>query len=248
MMRALLMTIAIASTAAAPAVAQTTVKDHIDAMRHLRLGQENQRAEKWDLAEREFRAAADLEPPLEMAHYGLGQVYMATKRYPGAIQAYLACRQAFLSNVSRSAGDELAAQRRLDDQIQALEEERVLLNTGRVTAMLSSGPVELDRRIADLRSRRFHDTKDVPPVPSWISIALGSAYFRAGAMADAEREYRAALVVDPKLGEAHNNLAVVCMLTGRYPEADAEIKAAEKAGFRVNPQLKEDLKKASARR
>ena len=43
----------------------------------------------------------------------------------------------------------------------------------------------------------------------------------------------------------HNNLAVVYMQTGRLAEADAEIKAAEKTGFRVNPQLKEDLKKAS---
>jgi len=38
------------------------------------------------------------------------------------------------------------------------------------------------------------------------------------------------------------------MLTGRYSEADGEIKAAEKAGFKINPRLKEDLKKASARR
>ena len=38
------------------------------------------------------------------------------------------------------------------------------------------------------------------------------------------------------------------MLTGRYGEAEQEIKAAEKSGFKVNPQLKEDLKKASARR
>jgi hypothetical protein len=37
------------------------------------------------------------------------------------------------------------------------------------------------------------------------------------------------------------------MLTQRYAEANSEIKAAEKSGFRVNPQLKEDLKKASAR-
>ena len=75
------------------------------------------------------------------------------------------------------------------------------------------------------------------------SLALGSAYFRSDALPDAEREYRAAIEVDPKLGEAHNNLAVVYMQTGRHAEADAEIKVAEKAGFRVNPQLKEDSKK-----
>jgi len=247
-MRALMTTIAIAWGLSAPAAAQPTVKDHIEAMKHLRLGQENQRAEKWDLAEREFRAAVDLEPPLEMAHYGLGQVYMATKRYPAAVQAYLNCREALVANMARDVHNDLLAERRLEDQIQALEDERTAINTGRVTPMLSSGAIELDRRIQDLRTRRFHEARTAPVVPTWISIALGSAYFRAGAMADAEREYRAAIDVDPKLGEAHNNLAVVFMLTGRFADAEQEIKAAEKAGFRVNPQLKEDLKKAAAKR
>ncbi len=54
-------------------------------------------------------------------------------------------------------------------------------------------------------------------------------------MADAEREYRAASKVEPKLGEAHNNLAVVLVLTGRLDDAEREMKAAEKAGFRVSP-------------
>ena len=45
-----------------------------------------------------------------------------------------------------------------------------------------------------------------------------------------------------------NNLAARYLQTGRVPQAETEIKAAEKAGFRVNPQLKEDVKKALARR
>ena len=106
----------------------------------------------------------------------------------------------------------------------------------------------LDRRIAEMKDARQRTTSGPEQTPAWISLALGSAYFRAGAMADAEREYRAAIGVDPKLGEAHNNLAVVFMLTGRFADAEQEIKAAEKSGFRVNPQLKEDLKKAAARR
>src|SRR5262249_50735866 len=148
-----------------------------------------------------------------------GQVYMATKRYPAAVQAYVGCRDAFTANVARDVHNDLLAQRVLDDQIQVLEEERILLNTSRTTAMLSSGPIELERRINDLNARRFHEARAVPETPTWITIALGGAYFRNGAMADAEREYRAALAVDPKLGEAHNNLAVVCMLTGRFAEA-----------------------------
>jgi tetratricopeptide (TPR) repeat protein len=222
-------------------------RDHLDAMRHLRLGQENMHAEQWDKAEAEFQSALKLEPSLEMAHYGLGQVYMATKRYPEAVKAYLGCRDAFASNTARRATNDLQAQRALDDEIRSLEDEKTLLVSGRVTPMTSGGPIDLDRRISDLKSRRFRDAKAVPGTPAWISLALGSAYFRGGSMADAEREYLEALKADPKLGEAHNNLAVVYMLTGRYPQADAEIKAAEKSGFRVNPQLKQDLKKATER-
>jgi tetratricopeptide (TPR) repeat protein len=245
MMRILIIVVAIlfvVSTAGAQ-----PSKDHLDAMRHLRLGQENMHAEQWDKAEAEFQSAIKLEPALEMAHYGLGQVYMATKRYPDAVRAYLACRGAFESNTARRATNDLDAQRALDDQIRSLEDEKTLLVSGRVKAMTSGGPIDLDRRISDLKARRFHESKAMPDTPAWISIALGSAYFRSGAMPDAEREYVAAIKADPKLGEAHNNLAVVYMLTQRYAEANAEIKAAEKSGFRVNPQLKEDLKKASVR-
>jgi hypothetical protein len=48
------------------------------------------------------------------------------------------------------------------------------------------------------------------------------------------------------MGEAHNNLAVVCMLTGKLDEAQIEMKAAEASGFRVNPRFKEDLERAVA--
>jgi Tfp pilus assembly protein PilF len=234
-------------TAAAGAAQSAPSRDHLEALRHLRLGQENMHAEQWEKAEAEFHAAVKLEPSLEMGHYGLGQVYMNTKRFPEAVRAYLACRDAFTANTARRASNDMEAQRALDDEIRSLEEEKTLLVSGRVKAMMSSGPIDLDRRISDLKSRRFRDAKGVPDTPAWISIALGSAYFRSGSMMDAEREYLETVKADPKLGEAHNNLAVVYMLTHRYAEANAEIKAAEKSGFRVNPQLKDDLKKASAR-
>jgi Flp pilus assembly protein TadD len=79
-------------------------------------------------------------------------------------------------------------------------------------------------------------------LPPFILTALGGAYFRTGAFADAEREWRRAAVVDPSIGEIHNNLAVVCMLTGRYDEAEREIELAQKAGFTVPAKLKEDLR------
>src|SRR5436189_268789 len=69
------------------------------------------------------------------------------------------------------------------------------------------------RREADAS---FSLTSDAP---AFVSLALGSAYFRLGRMSEAEREYKATINTDPKAGEAHNNLAVVYMLTGRIDEA-----------------------------
>ena len=123
-------------------------------------------AEQWDKAEAEFKAAVKLEPTLEMAHYGLGQVYMNTKRFPAAVTAYLGCRDAFVANTARLASNDLAAQRQLDDQIRVLEDERTLQATGRVKAMLSGGPAELDRRISAMKASRFHDAKAMPGIPA----------------------------------------------------------------------------------
>ena len=60
-----------------------------------------------------------------------------------------------------------------------------------------------------------------------------------------DRAWEAAVQADPKLGEAHNNLAVYYLLSGRKAEAENAVKMAEKAGFKVNPQLKADIKKIS---
>ena len=225
-----------------PSLSPSPSREHLEALKHLRLGQDALRFEQFDRAETEFQAAIRFEPSLEMAHYGLGQVYMATKRYPASVRAYLGCREAFIvSNRQRALGD-LRAQMALDDQISAIEAQETAVAVGGG----SGQKFELDRTIADLRALQRRSTS-TSGIPAWISIALGSAYFRSGAIADAEREYRAALEADPKLGEAHNNLAVVCLQTGRYAEAQAEVTAAEKGGFRVNPQLKADIKRAMGR-
>jgi len=74
-------------------------------------------------------------------------------------------------------------------------------------------------------------------------LAIGSAHFRNGDRDSAGSAWEAAVQADPKLGEAHNNLAVYYMLSGRRADAETAVKNAEKAGFKVNPQLKADIKK-----
>ena len=99
-----------------------------------------------------------------------------------------------------------------------------------------------DDLVSQLERLRRRSRESTPEIPAFILTALGSGYFRTGAFAEAEREWRAAVAVDASIGEVHNNLAVVLMLTGRYDDAEREISLAEKAGFRVSPAFKEELK------
>jgi len=224
-----------------------TEKDKRDSRGHFQLGQVALHNEKYDEAEREFQTSITLDPSFELARYGLGQTYMATKRFKDAISAFIACRDVIHANNAIDATDETARQRRIDDNIVALEDQkRVYQQPGRNGGSPGAGNYlkQLDIQLGTLKEERHRPASPETATPGWLSLALGSAYFRIDDVANAEQEYRNAVTVTPKLGEAHNNLAVVLLTTGRAKEAAAELDAAEKAGYKVNPQLKEDVRAA----
>ncbi len=221
---------------------QLSERDQHAASQHFKRGMESLLGEKYDVAETEFKAAVAIDPLYDAAFYGLGQVYMATKRYPDALKAYLDSREAFKKATAAETLAGTESDRRLRDQIDALKDnERNMMRLGTG----NSAQTNIDQiraQIQQLESRKSRRSSAAPPpVPAGLSMAIGSAYFRLNDVANAEKEYKAAIEVNPNFGEAHSNLAVVYLVTGRAAEADAEVKAAEKAGFRVNPKLKEDI-------
>jgi len=219
-----------------------------EALRHYRNGQEALNTEHFAEAEQEFKEAIRLDPLLVAAHYGLGRTYMALKQYPDAVQAYVACRDAFHQEDANAMSNRQTADMRILGQIKALENDMVAAQraAGGGTAQNQRIQMAIDRneeQIRTLRSMMGRGQRGPAPTPHWLSLALGSAYFRIGDFPGAEREYRAALEAKSDLGEAHQNLAVVCMLTGRFDEAEQQVTLAEKAGFKVPQGLKNDIRK-----
>lgn len=212
------------------------------ALTHLKAGQEALARERYPEAEREFREAIRLNPRLELAHYGLGQVFMVTRRYKQAIDSFTICRDLFQHNTADNEDARASQQRRLDDQIQSKRDELRMLESGRIRTTMPGSVDRVRSELSQLERLRQRGRESIGTLPPFILTALGSAYFRSGAFLEAEREWRQALAADPNIGELHNNLAVVCMETGRYEEAEKEIRLAEKAGFRVSDGLKQELK------
>ena len=228
----------------AQAAAPVSEQAHREALDHYRAGQALLLAENLAPAEQEFRIAIKLDPLLVLAHYSLGQVYMGMKQYPDAVKAFIACRQAHLDIAALQASDSVRTYQRYDEEIRELRDSVRTIRSGVLKLQQPELSIlKLENRINDLENSKRRASSIPGEVPAELSLALGSAYFRSGALVDAQREYAAALKVNPRFGEAHNNLAVVLMLQGSLPEAGEHLKSAEKAGFQVNPQFKADLEK-----
>jgi len=242
--RIILAVLVIASSAASHGSQQLAdPQSRRQAVQFYRAGQAFFSAEKFDRAAEEFAKAAQKDPLFTLAHYQAGQSYMNLKRYASAIQAFQRCLEATRALYDLVETNRFAVEKQRDDDIrEARETARALQQSGH--ALLA---VRAEQHLADLEKQRTSMNRGFQP-PAEVLLSLGSAYFRNGDQAAAEAEWKAAVEVNPKLGEAHNNLAVVYMMTQRFDEANAAIRAAEKAGFRVNPQLKEDLRKAAASR
>jgi tetratricopeptide (TPR) repeat protein len=216
-----------------------------------KLGWEDMQSEKWERAAQSFQNAIDIDPLFEMPHYGLGRARMALKNYRGAIEAYVRCQGLYRAQAGKVFSTAQEAQRYRQDRLTEIDEQIRLLQTGPQTPqrMDMLRQIQNVRRDVQESMQRGNNMSIEATVPAWVSLALGSAYFRSGQLPDAEREYKAAIASDPRAGEAHNNLAVVYLETNRVTEAEASLKEAKKAGFKVNPQLEQAIKerKSSAR-
>ncbi|MCU1385179.1 MAG: hypothetical protein JWL71_3876 [Acidobacteria bacterium] len=213
-----------------------------EALQFYRIGQEFFTSEKFDRAAEEFSKATTKDPLFTLAHYQAGQSYMNLKRYASAIQAFQRCIESTRSLYGLAETNRFAVEKQRDDEVREMRETvKVLQQSGHQLLAMRA-----EQHLLDLDKQRSSLSTGYRP-PAEVLLSLGSAYFRNGDRDAAETEWKAAVEVNSKLGEAHNNLAVVYLQTGRVAEAEAAIKTAEKAGFRVNPQLKDDIKNASRR-
>lgn len=216
---------------------------------HFRAGFRALAEARWESARDEFSRAVDLDPRFAWAHYGLGRAQMGLKRYDEAVQTLRRCRDSFLESAALDEARAASADMLANDRMRELRDMLAFLELATNRFGSREGPGAQTRAMFDVENaiRRIQESRQrrvrPPAVPAEVLLALGSSYYRMGALQDAEREYRAALDGDGGLGEAHNNLAVVCLLTDRPEEAQASLQRARKAAFPVDPRLEREIRK-----
>jgi tetratricopeptide (TPR) repeat protein len=221
-------------------------KAQIEARQAYERGQALMRSESFEAAIPHFQTAIRLDPMFWMAHYELGQAHMALKRYPQAVTAYLGCRQAFERAALLSVEDQGTMEKLREDELREIKDSLHRLRAGQLKVDQGTAlrlELQMEDRIRFLESSRQRGNEQRSGTPAELLLALGSAYFRSGQLPEAEQAYTEAVKADGKLGAAHNNLAVIYMLSGRFAEANQSVKRAEKAGFPVSSAFKADLEK-----
>ena len=250
---ATIMSLALASTPSAQGAKNVSAEAQ-QANKHYAQGWSAMKAQSWDDAAREFQDAIDTSPTFALAYYALGRAEMGRKNFARAIQAYTKCRDLYTVPGGQQFANQMTSRQRINDQIfeyQNAINQAQAQSTGKGNSQSQSLYVrELQARIQRLEETRDRNLTEalgeVVQVPYFVPMALGAAYFRSGQFENAEREYKAAIAANQASGETHNNLAVLYLTTGRFDEAENEVRAAEKVGFRVNEELKGDIRKRRA--
>jgi tetratricopeptide (TPR) repeat protein len=223
-----------------------------------RAGRDRLLEKRFEEAAAQLETAVRLDPNLALAHYGIGEANLALARPAVALAAFLACREAYRCLLDSPEG-RAAAKAFHDEEARALRAEIDRLDKERFHRMgikakelnRDGGPSageaalevnRLEARLAEVQEAARHAGAEPPAV----ALALGNAYFQTGALTEAEREFRQALAAVPEWGDAHHNLAVVLLATGRLEEAQAEVDRAEAAGVAVHPRLREELRRKRA--
>jgi tetratricopeptide (TPR) repeat protein len=209
-----------------------------------RLGWDYMKGEQFDNAVKAFQSAVETDPTFEMPWYGLGRAHLALRQFVAASSALARCRDLYAAQAGRQFTNQQEAQRYRQDRLTEMDEMIRRLESGPQTLQIQDQlrqVKEQRRQIQEYVTRGSTMTIE-SMVPAWVSLSLGSAYFRSGKLLDAEREFKAAVEADRRSGEALNNLAVVYLETERFSLALESITAAKKTGFKVNPDLEKAIR------
>lgn len=178
---------------------------------HYRLGLRLMSSEYWDDAAKEFQQAIDLDPKFTLAYYWLGRARMANQRYADAIKSLVECRDLYLAELGTRASNQLEANQKRSDR---LREIRELIRDQQI-APASPGRdrtiMQLENLASDIEAQATGASMDfVLHPPAFVSLSLGSAYFRSNNMTAAEEQFRAAIAANPRWGRRTTTSGSCC--------------------------------------
>ncbi len=198
-------------------------------------------------AEAKLLAALEIMPAHADASFVMAQLQLKRKEFSGALAAITAAEKNY-SAISQFHN--ITYQQYLQDlrqKRQSLQEQLGRMEDAlRNVSSDQRGSVEEAMKGISLNIQQI-DFLLKSPIPDAIEVPAGYFYihgnilYQMGMLDDAAARYQEALRLDPRLGSAYNNLALVSFSRGRYEEALNCLLRAEGAGVKINPEFKKTV-------
>lgn len=195
---------------------------------HLNAGMCLHKMRNFDAAKVELRESIRSKPDYELAHAGLGFVLSDLYDYNGSIVEYKKALALKPDNVDShnglgwayvSNGDHVSAIREYREA-KRLDPKRLDVRQNLASALMHEDPAA--------SITEFRELVAMAPDYPVCHQCLGNALYRTGRMADAEKEYRTAVRLDPTLVGARIGLGLIQEAAKNYDQALVEYRAAEK--------------------
>lgn len=198
-------------------------------------------------AENKLLAALEIMPVHADASFVMAQLQLKRKEFSKALASITAAEKNY-SSISKFHA--VTYQQYLQDlrqKRQGLQEQLGRMEDAlRNVSPEQKGSVEEAMKSISLNIQQI-DFLLKSPFPEAIEVPAGYFYihgnilYQMGMLDDAAARYREALRLDPRLGSAYNNLALVSFSRGRYEEALDCLLRAEGAGVKINPEFKKTV-------
>ena len=205
---------------------------------------------KLDMAEKKLLECLNTMPGHADASYLLAQIHLRRKELSLALEAINTAEKNYAANARFQNFSHQDYLDRLRQQREGLEAQRTQIER-KIQAMAGSSNPEKGRLEQEVQlfvqSIREIDRRLNSPVASAIEVPAdyfyihGNVLFQSGSPVGAAAQYREAIRLDPRHGNAYNNLALALFSLGKHREALDYLLQAEAAGVKVNPEFKKAI-------
>jgi tetratricopeptide (TPR) repeat protein len=198
-----------------------------------------------EAARRELDKAIEAMPQYSYAHLLMAKSWYLSKRYDEALPAIERAETTWrefagiAADAKADQGEALIRRRRgLQDQINALQQDFRQAATQQQRDQIQNYISTLQHQIEDIdRDQASRAPTEMAALPAEYSFVHGNILLRMNRLIDAEPQYLRAVEINPKYGEAFNNLASLYYQAGRMEEARSVLAQARGRGLPINLDL-----------
>ncbi len=215
--------------------------------------------EDYGKAKKEFEKILEKLPEHADAHFFLSQVLYKEGNLEEALShvekakanhEFTAKMKIKLAQVSKQKLEE--KKKKLEDERKKLEDAIISLPQTSETGeegedrkkRLQIKIDEIKKQIENINTQLSLPLTSEEEMPAEYCYLNGNIYFRMKKFQEAHDQYQETIRLDPKHGDAYNNLAALYFQVKQYQKAMDYLNQAEENGAKVNPEFKEAILKA----